>query len=150
MPSLLARAFCYDSLGTAIQTPPEHEAELHCHHSSTAAACGSPSSISSCCGREAAPRPGMQRFCRGHWQTELPLPRKPSTFWRRRLQKHFNTAYANKTNVPLASFPLQAAAAQPGKLSTAPAQLSTCLPSILYGMGLCHSSREPAVWKPLP
>lgn len=110
MPSL-KKMLCYSSLGTAVQPPPGHKAELHCHHSSITAACGSPSST-----RETAPGPGLQGFCRRPQQTKLLLPRKPSTFWRRRLQKHFNTAYANIANEPLASFPLQAAPAQTGKL----------------------------------
>lgn len=144
MPSLKTM-LCYSSLGTAVQPPPGHKAELHCHHSSITAACGSPSST-----REMAPGPGLQGFCRGPQQTKLLLPRKPSTFWRRRLQKHFNTANANIANEPLASFPLQAAPAQPGKLCAAPAQLPAHLPSSPRWMGLCHSSREPAAGKPPP
>lgn len=118
---------CYSSLGTAVQPPLEHKAELHCHHGSNTAACGSPSST-----RETAPRPGLQGFCRGPQQTKLLLPRKPSAFWSGRLQKRFNTAYATITNGPLASFPLQAAPAQPGKLcgSCSTARTSAIVPAL--------------------
>lgn len=97
MASSLARALCYSSLDRAAQTLPEHT-ELHCHHSSTTAACRSPSSICTCCSMETAPRPGLQSFCTGPWQTQLLLPKKPCSFWRKRLQKHFDTAFANITN----------------------------------------------------
>lgn len=102
--------------------------ELPCHHSSSTAACRSPSSISSCCSMETAPRPGLQSFCRGPCQTQLLLP-KPSNFWRKRLQKHFDTAFANITNEALARFSSQAAAALPEELSAASAQLSVIVPT---------------------
>lgn len=148
MPSSLARVLCYSSLDRAAQTLPDHQQSFTQPHSSTTAACRSPSSICSCCSMETAPRPGLQGFCTGPCQTQLLLPRKFCSSWRR-LQKHFDTAFANRTNEPLARFSSQAAAALPVKLHRFCSTFHT--PVIMPTKdGLCHSSREPTFGNHLP